>query len=144
MSLLTSGSFPCSLLTNDYTLSLWTLSRTKIGCTSTFPYNKFQARWRSSFTARVMHIVLFSGSVVFQFYGPGNAYHSLLLDAGDTDYVGYDPTRFNLVVRKPLYDKLVRYVILRPNQWRIPESAKDAPPVKILSFSYSFWQNVAK
>ena len=50
--------------------------------------------------------------MVFQFYGPGNAYHSLLLDAGDTDYVAYDPTRFNLVVRKPLYDKLVRYVLV--------------------------------
>ena len=50
--------------------------------------------------------------MVFQFYGPGNAYHSLLLDAGDTDYVAYDTTRFNLVVRKPLYDKLVRYVLL--------------------------------
>ena len=45
--------------------------------------------------------------MVYQFYGPGSVYHSLVLDAGDTEYVSYDPVRFDLVVNKPLYDKLV-------------------------------------
>ena len=86
---------------------------------------------------------------MFQFYGPGNAYHSLLLDAGDTDYVAYDPTRFYLVVRKPLYDKLVRYVllhgcpaghvILRPHQWWI-QAGRQGPPLPRGPNSFIFIQ----
>ncbi len=57
---------------------------------------------------RAFTVVIIAGSVVYQFYGPSTPYDSLLLDGGDVNFIRYDEERFNLVVKKPLYDRLVR------------------------------------